>query len=415
VSRALRDVAIVGVATTEQTRRSDGRVGLSYALEALKGALADAGLEKSDIQGLYPLIDGWPLAGPAQAAGNYRQSNWPYQLGIPIRWFTGAVNSGAGTGVSAILDAAAAISSGYIDTAAIVVGMAASSPADSRTAAWTTQAFAFNEWTGTYTAAQFALAARSHMHEYGTTREQLARVSATIRNYGHVNPDAVMYDRGPYSVDDILGARMACDPLTVLMCAQVNDGGGALILSSVERARDLGRPVIRVLGGADQLCYPAYAEVPVLEHHLGVAFPTQWVEDGFAMAGVTRDDVDVVSLYDGFASWIIMQWEMLGFCGGGEGGPFVESGVMELGGRYPTCTDGGCHSFSHMGAPALLRPIEAVRQLRGEVKDLCPGWPTGEHTYMPGVCRAARDPRIALAVSMGPPSGGGNFALLARD
>jgi acetyl-CoA acetyltransferase len=412
--RTLREVAIVGVATTQQTRRSDGRYGLSYGLEALRLALADAGLRKEDIQGLYPMIDQWPQTGAANP-GNYRSANWPAQLGIPIRWFTGAVNSGAGTGVSAILDAAAAISAGYVDTAAIVLGMAASTPADGRTAAWTTQELQFNEWTGTYTAAQFALAARRHMHLYGTTPEQFARVSATIRNYGHVNPDAVMYGRGPYSVQDVLGAPLIADPLTRLMCAQVNDGGAALILSTAERARDLRKPLVRVLGGADQLCYPAYAEPPLLEHHLGGPFSTQWVEDGFGMAGVGRDDVDVVSLYDGFASWIVMQWELLGFCKPGEGGPFVESGVMELDGRYPTCTDGGCQSFSHMGAPALLRPIEAVRQLRGEVHDECPGWERGEHSHAVGTCRAARAPQVALAVSMGPPTGGGNLVLLARD
>ncbi|MCH2173964.1 thiolase family protein [Myxococcota bacterium] len=413
--RALRDVAIVGVSTTEQTRRSEGRHGLSYALEALKMALDDAGLAKRDIQGLYPMMDGWPLAGPGQLGGNYRSTNWAHQLGIPIRWFTGAVNSGGGTGVSAILDAAAAIGAGYIDTAAIVLGFASSNPSDPRTASWTSQPFQFNEWTGTYTAAQFALAARRHMHAYGTTREQLARVSSTIRNYGHVNPDAVMYGRGPYSVQDVLDAPMVADPLSRLMCAQVNDGGAAMVITSLERARDLKKPAVRVLGGADQVCYPAYAELPLLEHPLGGAFSRDWVDDGFAMSGLTREDVDVVQLYDGFASWIVMQWETLGFCEVGEGGAFVESGVMELGGRYPTCTDGGCHSFSHMGAPALLRPIEAVRQLRGEVRDDCPGSSKGEHTYDPARCRAARDPQVALAVSMGPPTGGGNLALLARD
>jgi acetyl-CoA acetyltransferase len=409
-----RDVAIVGVATTEQTRDSKGRYGLSYALEALSGALADAGLSKHDVGALYPMIDQWPQLGGVDA-GNLRQAWWPAQLGIPVRWFTGAVNSGGGTGVSALLDAAAAIASGYVDTAALVLGMAASTPADARTASWTSQPLQFNEWTGTYTAAQFALAARRHMHVYGTTREQLARVSATIRNYGHINPAAVMYGRGPYTAGDVLEAPMVADPLTRLMCAQVNDGGAALILSTAERARDLRKPVIRVLGGADQLCYPAYAEPPLLEPALGGEYSRQWVHDGFALAGVTRDDVDVVELYDGFASWVIMQWEMLGFCGPGEGGPFVETGVMEIDGRYPTCTDGGCHSYSHMGAPALLRPVEAVRQLRGEIPDSCPGSARGEHTYEPGRCRQARDPRIALAVSMGPPTGGGNFALLARD
>jgi acetyl-CoA acetyltransferase len=409
-----REVAVVGVATTEQTRDSKGRTGLSYALEALRAALADAGLVKQDIHALYPMIDEWPQLGGVEP-GNLRQTFWPAQLGIPIRWFTGAVNSGGGTGVSALLDAAAAISAGYVDTAALVLGMAASTPGDARTAAWTHQPLQFNEWTGTYTAAQFALAARRHMHVYGTTREQLARVSATIRNYGHVNPDAVMYRRGPYGVRDVLDAPMVADPLTRLMCAQVNDGGAALILSTVERARDLRGPVIRVLGGADQLCYPAYAEPPLLEWALGGEYSRQWVHDGFAMAGVSREDVDVVELYDGFASWVIMQWEMLGFCAPGEGGPFVETGVMEIDGRYPTCTDGGCHSFSHMGAPALLRPVEAVRQLRGGNRDACPGAERGEHTHQRGHCRQARDPQIALAVSMGPPTGGGNFTLLARD
>lgn len=409
-----REVAIVGVATTEQTRDSKGRYGLSYALEALRAALDDAGLAKQDIGALYPMVDEWPQLGGVNA-GNLRQAYWPAQLGIPIRWFTGAVNSGGGTGVSALLDAAAAIAAGYVDTAALVLGMAASTPADARTAAWTSQPLQFNEWTGSYTAAQFALAARRHMHVYGTTREQLARVSATIRNYGHINPDAVMYRRGPYGVRDVLEAPMVADPLTRLMCAQVNDGGAALILSTVERARDLRRPVIRVLGGADQLCYPAYAEPPLLESALGGPYSRQWVDDGFAMAGVSRGDIDVVELYDGFASWVIMQWEMLGFCAPGEGGPFVETGVMEIDGRYPTCTDGGCQSFSHMGAPALLRPVEAVRQLRCETRDLCPGSARGEHTHEPGRCRQARDPRIALAVSMGPPTGGGNFAVLARE
>jgi acetyl-CoA acetyltransferase len=409
-----REVAIVGVATTEQTRDSKGRYGLGYALEALAAALADAGLVKEDIQALYPMIDQWPhLGGPD--AGNLRQAYWPAQLGIPIRWFTGAVNSGGGTGVSALLDAAAAIASGFVDTAALVLGMAASTPADARTAAWTSQPLQFNEWTGTYTAAQFALAARRHMHVYGTTPEQLARVSATIRNYGHLNPGAVMHGRGPYSVADVLASPMVADPLTRLMCAQVNDGGAALILASAERARDLRKPLIRVLGGADQLCYPAYAEPPLLESALGGPYSRRWVDDGFAMAGVSREDVDVVELYDGFASWVIMQWEMLGFCGPREGGPFVETGVMEIDGRWPTCTDGGCQSFSHMGAPALLRPIEAARQLWREAPDRCPGAGRGEHTHTPGICRQARDPRIALAVSMGPPTGGGNFALLARD
>ena len=409
----LREVAIVGVSTTRMTRESEGRYGLSYALEALRLALDDAGLTKHDIEGLYPLVDQWPAPG-AVAPAQVRNTLWPRQLGIPIRWFSGAVNS-ANTGASAILDATAAIAAGYIDTAALVVGMAASTAYDPRTAAWTTAPLQFNEWTGTYTAAQFALAARRHMHEFGTTREQIARAAATIRNYGHVNPDAVASGRGPFTTQDVLDARLIADPLTVLMCAQVNDGGAAMILTTLERARDLAQTPIRVLGGADQLCYPAYYEVPLLEHHDGGAFSTEWVDDAFARAGLRHEDIDVVELYDGFASWVLMQFEMFGFCKRGEGGPFVESGVMELDSRYPTCTDGGCQSYSHMGAPAMLRPLEAVRQLRGHAPDGCPGWEEGRHTHEPGRCRLAKDAQVAFAASMGPPTGGGNFVLLARD
>ncbi len=403
----------MGVATTEQTR-AGGRYGLSYALEALTAALADAGLVKSDIQGLYAMLDQWPQTGPSDP-GNFRHTNWAAQLGIPIRWYTIPANSGFGSGVAAILDAAAAIGAGYIDTAAIVVGQSAATPGSDRTAPWTSAELEFNEWTGTYTAAQFALAARRHMHEHGTTIEQLALVAATIRNYGHLNPDAVMHGRGPYTVDDILAAPIAADPLTRLMCAQTNNGGGAMVLTTLERARDLRAPVVAVLGGADQFSYPAYAAPPLLGPSGGGAWSRQWVTDGFAMAGVTHDDLDVVELYDGFASWIVMQWEMLGFCGPGDGGPFVESGVMALDGRYPTCTDGGCLSFSHMGVPALLRPIEAVRQLRGEIADACPDWRSGVHTHQPGQCRQVRDAEVALAVSMGPPTGGGQFVVLALN
>ena len=138
------------------------------------------------------------------------------------------------------------------------------------------------------------------------------------------------------------------------------------------------------------------------------------MDAGFARAGVSREDVDVVELYDGFASWAVMQWELLGFCKPGEGGPFAASGIVEIDGRYPTCTDGGCLSFSHNGTPSIFRPIEAVRPLRGEVRDLCPEWERSIHTQERGVCRAAREAQIALAVTMGPATGGGNFVLLAR-
>jgi len=406
-----RDAAIVGLYTTPQTRGS-GRTGFSYAMESLRGALDDAGLTVKDIEGLFVQLDEWPQSPNPNGYGN--KANWCYQLGIPLRWQTGAVNA-AETGAPAINDAAAAIKTGQVDTVAIILGRGMTQPLDGRTAPWTRHSHEFTGWTGSYTAVQFALVASRHMALYGTTPEQLAAASATVRNYGHVNPQALMYGRGPYDKERVVQSRMISSPLTVLMCAQVNDGGGAMIITSVEKARDLKKPPIHILGGADQLSYPAYAEAPVLERHVGGDFSTDWVDKGFARAGVTRNDVDFVELYDGFAIWMLTQWEMLGFCKAGEAGPFVETGVMELDGRYPTCTDGGCMAFSHNGTPSLFRPIEAARQLRGEVMDDCPGWEQGEHTFKKDLCRAVKDAKVGMAVSMGPPTGGGNFVLLARD
>jgi len=409
---ASRKAVVAGVYTTEQARESHGRTGLSYALEALRGALDDAGMRKEDIQGLFALIDEWPHA--PSGGGFYSPANWPNQLGIPINWFTGAINA-AMTGAPAILDAAAAIATGNVETVAIVLGRSRPLPRAGKTAPWTWNQHEFTQWTGSLTAAQFALAASRHMHQYGTERRHLGRLAATIRNNGHVNPQAVMRGRGPYTAEQVVEARMIADPLTVLMCALVNDGGGAMIITTEERARSSPKPPVHILGGADQISYPAYQEVPLLERHVGGPFSREWVKRGFSLAGVTHDDVDVVELYDGFAIWALMQLELFGFCGEGEGGPFIESGAVDMDGRYPVCTDGGCMSFSHNGTPSLFRPIEAVRQLRGEVPDLCPGSDAGEHTYDRSICRKVRDPKVAFAASMGPPTGGGNFVLLAKD
>jgi acetyl-CoA acetyltransferase len=405
-----RDPVVVGVATTPQAVRT-GRSGVSLALEALRAALADAGLSVADVQGLYPRTDGWPHVRPGNA--HHDVINWARQLDIPLRWVTGAANA-AGIGAPALLDAAAAIRAGYIDTAAIVVGQAPTSARAGALPGYARADYEFTGWTGSFTAVHFALLADRHRHEYGTTAEQLARASATIRGYGKTHPDAVAHGRPPPSVDEVLTAPMIAEPLTRLMCAQVVDGGAALIVTTAERAADLPGVEVNVLGGADQVCYPAYAEAPMLRQPSGELFPTGWVDAGFACAGVHRGDVDVVQLYDAFAPWVLLQWELLGFCGPGEGGAFVESGVMAVDGPLPTCTDGGCHAFGDNGAPSLYRIVEAVWQLRGAVPDACPDWADGRHTHRPGRCRAAREPRIALAVTMGPPTGGGSFVLLGR-
>jgi acetyl-CoA acetyltransferase len=404
-----RDPVVVGVATTRQERRS-GRTGVSLALEALRAALDDAGMALDDIGGWYSSIDPWP--GRSGVNHFYDVVNWAHQLDLPLQWSTGAVNA-SDTGAPALLDAALAVQAGYIEAAAIVLGHAPGIPLVSPqgTADHTQAMYELTGFTGSFTAAQFALIAQRHMYEYGTTAEQLAEVSATVRNYGSVNPAAFGHGRGPYSAADILDAPMVAEPLTRLMCANVNDGGAAIIVTTAERARDLRPPPVRVLGGGDQVAFPAYAEVPLLTRHSGAPWPTSWVDAAFARAGLVRADVDVAELYDGFASWVVTQWEMLGFCDPGEGGPFVASGAMALDGPHPTCTDGGCHSFGDNGRPSLYRIVEAVRQLRGDVDDHCPGAGEGSHTYEPSMCRSARQPQVAMAVTMGPPVGGGSLVL----
>jgi len=393
---------IVGVCTTQQARSLLPRTGFSVALEALTGALADAGLTVGDLDGICSDISGWPPGSPQLSADIY----WSRQLGRPLRWPMRW--PGAGVGIASMLAAASAIGSGLASTVALV-SAGVREPHPGAVAPWARPADEFTDWTGSYTAVQYALAAQRYLHEHGETAlEAMALTSATIRNYGSINPGAVYYHRGPYTAADVLASRPVASPLTMLMCSSVNDGGCAVVLTSADRARDCARSGIRVLAGAAQWPYPSYAEAPVLD---AVPDAGRFASDALARGGVRHCDIDVVELYDHFAIGVLMQFELYGFCGPGEAADFVRSGVMGLDGRYPTCTDGGCQSFSHNGNPVLYQLAEAVRQLRGEVADDC----AGPHDHRPGHCRAVRAPQIALAANPGPPTCGGTFAVLARD
>lgn len=400
----IAEAAIVGVATTAQARGLTGRTGFSLALEALRLAAEDAGIGLDEIDGMSSTVSDWPYG-----KGHLpipQEAFWARQLGTPIRWIA------AQQGIPAILDAALAIERGLASTVAIVVGMS-SGAEDGRTAGWTRPADEFTAWTGSYTAVQFALAAQRYQHEFGDgVVEAMARASATIRNFGSLNPDAVYAGRGPYTTQDVLDSRPIASPLTLLMCSTVNDGGCALILTGKDRAKDCRTRPIGIVTGGDQQPYPPYFDAPVLD---AVPDEGRFAREAMARAGIGVDDINVVELYDHFAIGVLMEFEMFGFCGRGEAADFVRSGAMELGGRFPTCTDGGNHSFSHNGFPAVFRPIEAVRQLRGEVRDPCTPEGTGTHTHEPGRCRAVRDPELAFVTNPGPPTGGASFMVLARD
>lgn len=207
----------------------------------------------------------------------------------------------------------------------------------------------------------YALAATRHLHEYGTTSEQLAEIAVAMRAHAQHNPQA-MY-RDPIDVDAVLSSRMIAEPLHLLDCCVVSDGGAACVVTTEERARDLAKPPVHVLGAAH-----------ATTHHLNVsAMPDLTVTaaaqsgpEAFRRAGLTPADVDVAQLYDSFTITVLLTLEDLGFCGKGEGGGFVEDGRLRHDGALPVNTDGGGLSACHPGMRGLFLIVEGVRQLRGE-------------------------------------------------
>ena len=351
--RSGRRAVIAGLHNTRQARRLEGETTRSLSISASKAALADAGLTLADVDGIC-------------AAGEGSSLVYDFRLGPA--WI------GNQFGLAMVLEAAAAIESGQAEVVLIVTAEAGVYTERASTAPWTRPGNEFVIPWGMFTAAEFALVARRHMHMYGTTPEQLARVAATIRNNGHINPGAVYYGRGPFAPEDILASRMVADPFHILDCSTTTEGGCAIVMTTEERARDLPKPAVALLGGGTEYYGGAYRYPPMWD----LAGRSGVQENGligrrsstraFASAGISRDDVDVLELYDPFSFEIIRQLEAFGYCGPGEGGAFVEDGHIDLNGSHPVTTDGGTMSYSHAGANTqmLQRVIRGAQQIRGE-------------------------------------------------
>jgi len=206
----------------------------------------------------------------------------------------------------------------------------------------------------------YALAASRHMHEFGTTREQMAAVAVAAREWALKNP--VAWEKKPLTVGEVLGARMVSYPFTVRDVCLVTDGGGAIVLVSPERAKSLKKPPVYVLGQGQAITHANISSMPDLTVTGALASGKQ----AYAMAGLAAKDIDVVELYDAFTINTILFLEDLGFCKKGEGGSFVEGGRIAPGGALPVNTNGGGLSYCHPGMYGLFLLIEAVRQLRGE-------------------------------------------------
>jgi acetyl-CoA acetyltransferase len=351
-----RTAAIVGVYNTVQGRRLDGETSRGLAVKAVKGALDDAGLRLEDVDGIS--------AGPLSTA-------LIYDLRVGPAW------QGMGFGVGMITEAATAIEHGMADVVVLVAAQAGEYRDHEATAPWTRPENEFVAPWGMFTTAEFALIARRHMHVYGTTREQLSIVAATVRNNGSNNPEAVYYQRGPFAPEDITASRLIADPFHLLDCATTSEGGCALVVANIAAVETTGRPAY-ILGSGADFHGPSYQHPPAWDlagrrgDHVNGVVGRRAADRAFAHAGIRRDDVDVLELYDPFSFEIIRQLEAFRFCGDGEGGPFVADGHIAIGGSHPITTDGGTMSFSHAGAnPQMMqRAVRAVQQLRGDAGPL---------------------------------------------
>ena len=348
-------VAIVGAADTE--------VGIvphlgatQLYVKAAKLALDDAGLTKDDIDGLITCVSfAEPIMYHAEMIAEYMQIFPRYCMTAP---------SGGGTTLAIMHHAASAIMTGMCNTVLITMadsqisGLSRDKAIEAMAGAGHPQ---FERPYGAPIPGFYALLARAHEHAYGTTAAQRAAVAVACRKHASMNPAAQM--RKPITVDDVLNSRMIADPLHLLDCSLVSDGGAAIIMTSAERARDFKTKPVYLLGTGEGHSHEHISQAQSLTTSAAKVAG----ERAFAMAGLTPKDIDVAELYDCFTPVVIIELEDLGFCPKGEGGRFVEGGRIELGGELPINTHGGLLSHCHPGHPGSMFSItEAVRQLRGE-------------------------------------------------
>jgi acetyl-CoA acetyltransferase len=334
-----------------------GETPLGLSARVASRALADAGQELADVDGLLSAGD-WGLPG----AGTMLVLSLAEYLGIAPT-FADGTNTGGSSFEAHIAHAALAIAQGYCETALIVYASVQRSaghrslggrPADS-IFQWQTP------WGLPVPVGAYALAAARHMHVYGTTSEQLAEIAVATRRWAQLNPAA--FKRDPLSVEDVLASPLISDPLRRLDCCLVTDGAGAVVITTAERARDAGRQEIAVRGFGEAHTHNTIASMADLARFDAAA---RSGARAMAMAGVGPGDVDVAQIYDSFTITVLMTLEALGFCAPGEGGDFVAGQRTAPGGGFPMNTNGGGLSALHPGMYGIFLLVEAVRQLRCE-------------------------------------------------
>jgi acetyl-CoA acetyltransferase len=346
-------VAIVGAADT-QVGVVPGVSPSQLCVEAARLALADAGITKDKVDGLVTCnAMAEPILYHAEAMAEYLQIFPRYCI---------SVGAGGGTTFSILHHAASAIVTGMADT--VLVSMADSLRSSlSREQAMLMQSATghpqFEQPYGPTVPAYYGLIAQAHMAQYGTTAEHFAGVAVACRNHAARNPAAQMRD--PITVEDVLGSRMIADPLHLLDCSLVSDGGSAIILTSAERAADFPHPPVYLLGVGEGHSHEHISAARSLTTSAAVESGSR----AYAMAGLSPADMDLAQLYDCFTPTVLVELEDLGFCDKGEGGPYIASGALEPGAALPVNTHGGLLSHCHPGNPGSMFALtETVWQLR---------------------------------------------------
>ncbi|GCB48350.1 acetyl-CoA acetyltransferase [Streptomyces sp. NL15-2K] len=376
MTRASRNVAIVGVSLSD-CGRVDDATPYSLHAQAARRAVADAGLDHS-------LIDGFASAG----TGTLAPVEVAEYLGLRPAWVD-STSVGGSTWEVMAAHAADAIAAGHANAVLLAYGSTARSDirAGRRTG---TLSFGsrgplqFEVPYGHTLIAKYAMAARRHMLEHGTTIEQLASVAVQARANAALNPEAMFRD--PITADDVRSGPMIADPFTKLHCCIRSDGGAAVLLAAEEYVRDCRTEPVWVLGSGEHVSHASMSEWP----DFTVSPAAVSGRLAFERAGVRPDEIDFAEIYDAFTYMTLVTLEDLGFCGKGEGGAFVEKGRLSVeGGELPVNTDGGGLSAQHPGMRGLFLLVEAVRQLRGEA---------GERQVR---ARGGELPRLAVASGTG--------------
>lgn len=348
-----RIAAIVGVAESDLGITPDKTV-LQLQAQAAKRALDDAGFIKDDVDAIF-------TAGNWSWAPNLMLAEY---LGIQPK-YTDGTNIGGSSFEAHVAHAMAGIQAGLFDVALITY---ASTPRSSQT--WQSigeeapiislteqyeQSFGMPTPVGAY-----ALAAKRHMHQYGTTSKQLAEIAVATRKWASMNEKA--YKRELIEIEDVLNSPWIAEPLHLLDCCLVTDGGGAVVVASAKAAANAKKRPVWILGHGETHTHNTIVNMP----DLTVTGAVEAGKRAFEMAGVKHHELDVVEIYDSFTITVLLTLEALGFCKPGEGGDFVSGQRTAPGGDFPMNTNGGGLSYGHPGMYGIFLLIEATRQLRGE-------------------------------------------------